>query len=89
MWAVASFLAEYCPGRFRKVIYFQYLKPSALRTVQAPLDLLPSPFLPPSYLTRRTLMSNSMASTAHNSALLMLLVKICSRHTAIDMMKIT
>lgn len=32
---------------------------------------------------------NSMASTAHSRALPMLLVKICSKHTAIDMMKIT
>ncbi len=36
MWAVVSFLAEYCPGRFRKVIYFQYLKPSALRYGSGP-----------------------------------------------------
>ena len=36
MWAVTSFLAEYCPGRFRKVIYFQYLKPSALRYGSGP-----------------------------------------------------
>lgn len=32
---------------------------------------------------------DSMASTAHSRALPMLLVKICSKHTAIDMMKIT
>ena len=36
MWAVTSFLDEYCPGRFRKVIYFQYLKPSALRYGSGP-----------------------------------------------------